>query len=97
MKDAGIFLGLEKNNRDFFGLRKKGLRHFWGVAKRGLRDFLGYAKKSSKFFGLANSEVVIFLDMKYEPLSDPHRPPPPLVIKICEWAPGSHPLCEHSY
>ena len=40
MKDAGIFLGRKKNQKDFLGLRKK-----------GLRDFLGYAKKSSDFFG----------------------------------------------
>ena len=39
MKDAGIFLGREKKQRDFF----------W-VAKKGLRDFFGYAKKSSDFF-----------------------------------------------
>ena len=35
MKDTGIFLGCEKKQRDFFGLRKKELT----------RDFLGYAKK----------------------------------------------------
>ena len=38
-------------------------------------------KKSSDFFGLTNSEVVILGGIKYEPLSD--HP----VIKICEWGP----------
>ena len=65
IKDTEIFLGHEKNQRDFLG-----------VAKKGLRDFFGYAKKSSDFFGYTNSEVVIFLGIKYEPLSNP--PPPPL-------------------
>ena len=54
--------------------------------KKGLRDFLGYAKKSSDFFGWTNSEVVIFLSIKYEPLSDLPPPHPP-VIKICGWGP----------
>ena len=49
---------------------------FFGVAKKELRDFLGYVKKSSDFFGLTNSEVVIFLGKKYEPLSDAPIPPP---------------------
>ena len=40
MKDAGIFLGREEKQRDFFG-----------VAKKGLMDFFGYAKKSSGFWG----------------------------------------------
>ena len=53
---------------------------FW-VAKKGVRDFLGYAKKTGDFFGQTNSEVVIFLGIKYEPLSDPP------IIKICEWGP----------
>ena len=39
MKDAGIFLGCEKN---------KGI---FGVAKKGLRDFLQYAKKVVIFIG----------------------------------------------
>ena len=60
MKHAEIFLGHEKKQRDFF----------W-VAKQGLRFFFGYAKKSSDFFGQTNSEVVNFLGIKYEPLSDP--------------------------
>ena len=51
--------------------------------KKGLRDFFGYAKKSSDLFGETNSEVVIFLGIKYEPLSD--LP----IIKICEWGPRS--------
>ena len=35
-------------------------------------------KKSSDFFGWTNSEVVIFLGIKYKPLSDP---------PVCEWGP----------
>ena len=51
--------------------------------KEKQRDFFGMLKKSSDFFGKTNSEVVIFLGIKNEPLS---YPPPP-VIKICEWGP----------
>ena len=78
------FLGVYERCRDSFGSRKK--TGYFCVAKKGIRDFLGYAKKSSVFWGgRQTSEVVIFLSIKYEPLS----PPPPLpVIKICEWAPG---------
>ena len=43
--------------------------------KEKQRDFFGMLKKSSDFFGKTNSEVVIFLGIKYEPLSYP--PPPP--------------------
>ena len=76
MKDAGTFLGHEKKQRVFF----------LGCEKGTLRDFFGYAKKSSDFFGsTTNVEVVIFLGIKYKPLSD--SPPPPPVIKICEWGP----------
>ena len=51
---------------------------FFRVAKKGLRDFFGCVKKSSDFFGKTNSEVVIFLGIKYEPLSDPPPPSPSL-------------------
>ena len=75
MKDARIFLGREKNRGNFWRC-KKGLREFWG-----------YAKKVVIFLGRQNnSEVVIFLSIKYEPLSDPPPSPTP-VIKICEWGP----------
>ena len=40
MKDAGMFLGIEKKKQGFF----------W-VAKKGLRDFFGYAKKVVIFGG----------------------------------------------
>ena len=43
-----------------------------------------YAKKRRDFYGQTNSEVGIFLGMKYEPLSDPP------VIKICEWGPWEY-------
>ena len=62
-----IFLGLWKT-LGFFWVPKK-TRGIW-VAKKQLTDILGYAKKSSDFFGYTNSEVVIFLGIKYEPLSD---------------------------
>ena len=42
MKDAGILLGREKKQRDFFG---------GGVAKKGLRDFWVMPKKSNDFLG----------------------------------------------
>ena len=74
MKDAGIFWVAKKT------------KGFLGVAKKGLRDFFGYAKKSSNFYWQTNSEVVIFLGIKYIPLFGP-PPPPPLVVKICEWGP----------
>ena len=54
-----------------FGSRKKNREIFLGCEKKGLRDFFGYVKK-----------LVIFLGMKYEPLSD--LP----VIKILSGAPG---------
>ena len=81
MKDAGIFLGHEKT------------KGFFGVVKKGLRDFWGYTKKSSDFNWQTNSEVVISLVIKYKPLSDP--PPPPLVVKICEWGPWKLSLLVH--
>ena len=46
-------------------------------------------KKVVIFFGLTNSEVVIFWGIKCEHLSDP--PPPSPVIKICEWGPWGYP------
>ena len=58
----------------FFGVAKITEGFFW-VAKKGLRDIFAYAKKSNDFFGQTNSEVVIFLGIKYEPLLEP--PPPP--------------------
>ena len=45
----------------------------------------GYAKNVGIFLGQTNSEVGIFWDIKYEPLSDP--PPPKKNIKISKWAP----------
>ena len=65
MKDAGIFLGREKKTEGFFGVAKK--------KNRGI--FWGMLKKVVIFFGYTNSEVVIFLGIKYEPLS-PHPIPP---------------------
>ena len=50
---------------------------FW-VAKKELRDFWGYAKKSSDLFG-------------YKIWTSVNPPPPPLIIKICEW--GTWELC----
>ena len=75
---------------DFFWLRKK-QSDFWGLRKKVLRDFFGYAKNSSDFIWQTNSEVVISLGIKYEPLSDP----PTLVVKICEWAPWELSLLVH--
>ena len=60
MEDARIFWGCKVKQRDFF----------W-VAIKGLRGFFWYAKKSSDFLGKTNSENVIFLGIKYKPLSDP--------------------------
>ena len=34
MKDAGILLGRKKNERDFFGVAKKGSRVLFGYAKK---------------------------------------------------------------
>ena len=42
---------------------------------------MGMLKKGKIFLGETNSEVGIFLGIKYEPLSDPP------VIKICGWGP----------
>ena len=75
---------------DFFWLRKK-QSDFWGLRKKVLRDFFGYAKNGSDFIWQTNSEVVISLGIKYEPLSDP----PTLVVKICEWAPWELSLLVH--
>ena len=63
-------------------IKKSKTEGFFGSAKKGPRDFFGYAKKSSDFFKRTNSEVLIFLGIKYEPLSDPP------IIKICGWSPG---------
>ena len=82
-----FFGSISEIRRDVFGSRKKKQGFFW-VAKNGLRDFLGYAKKSSDFFGSTNSEVVIFLGLKYEPLLDPPPPPPPLLKFVSEWPLG---------
>ena len=72
-----------KYARNFWGRKKE--RYFW-VAEKGLRDFRGgYAKKSSDFFGLTNSEVVIFLGIKYKPLSDPSPPS----LKFMSGIPGT--------
>ena len=73
MKDAGIFLGREKNKGIFGGSEKR------------TKGFFGVCQKSSDFYWQTNSEVVISLDIKYKPLSDAPPPPPPLVVKICEW------------
>ena len=48
----------------------------------GTSDVLGSEiLAQSDFFGWKNSEVVIFLSIKYEPLSGTP------IIKICEWGP----------
>ena len=63
MKDAGIFLGRDKN---------KGI---WGGCEKRTKGFFGgYAKKKSNFYWQTNSEVVISLGIKYKPLSDPLPP-----------------------
>ena len=59
--------------------------------KEKQRDFFGMLKKSSDFFGKTNSEVVIFLGIKYEPLSYP--PPPPQSLKFVSGAPGPGNTC----
>ena len=66
----------------FWVVKKKTERIFWVVVK-GLRDFFGYAKKVVIFWAdKINSEVVIFLGIKYGHLSDP-----PL-LKFMDGAPG---------
>ena len=79
-----VIFGVCERHQDFFRSRKITEGFFWVVKKR-LKDFLGYVKKHSNFFGWTNFEVVIFLGIKYEPLSD--LPPPSPVINICEWGP----------
>ena len=65
----------------FLGSRKKTEECFW-VVKKGQGIYLGMLKK------VVNSEVVIFLGIKYEPLSDP--PPLPPSLKFVSGAPGVH-------
>ena len=77
------FFWVCERRRDIFWVAKN-TEGFFGVAKKGLSNILGILKKSSDFLGLSNSEVIVFLGMKYEPLSPP---PPPLIIKICGWGP----------
>ena len=77
------FLWVYERCRGFLGCKKKTTR----VAIKELRDCFGYAKKVVIFLGRQNSEVVIFLGIKYEPLLDPPPPLPPPIIKICEWGP----------
>ena len=60
---------------------------FFGLWKKGQGIFLGMLKKVAIFFGQTNFEVVIFLGIKYEPLSDPPPPPPPS-LKYVSGAPG---------
>ena len=72
-----------------FWVTKKNRGFFLGCEKGTLRDFFGYAKKSSDFFGsTTNFEVVIFLGIKYKPLSD--SPPPPS-LKFVSGVPGCTP------
>ena len=53
-----------------------------GKGGGGTSDVLGSEiLAQSDFFGWKNSEVVIFLSIKYEPLSGTP------IIKICEWGP----------
>ena len=83
VKDAVIFLGHKRKQRDFFLGCEKRTKGFGGG---------GYAKKSSYFFGWTNSEVVIFFGIKYEPLSTPPPPlPPPPLLKFVSGAPRSGP------
>ena len=77
MKDVEIFLGRKEKQRDFLGCEKR---------TKGF--FLGMLKKSCDFFEYTNSEVVIFLGIKYEPLSEPPPPPPPPSLKFVSRAPG---------
>ena len=88
-----VIFWVYERRRDFFVSRKK-QRNFLGLRKKGLRDFLGYAKKPIDFYWQTKiSEAVISLGIKYKPLSDP-PPPSPFVVKICEWGPlGALPSC----
>ena len=84
-----VMFWVYERRRGFIGSRKK-QRDFWGLRKKGLRDFLGYAKKRIDFYWQTNSEIVISLGIKYKPLSYP--PPPPSSLKFVSGAPGSSPL-----
>ena len=44
-----VMFWVYERRRDFLGSRKK-QRDFWGLRKKGLRDFLGYAKKNVLIF-----------------------------------------------
>ena len=102
MKDTKIYFGLRKKHSDLFGYcifhqLKSTVTHAqftayavylqYNLMMQKQRDFLGYTKKVGIFW-VDNSEVGIFLGIKYEHLSD-H--PLPLVITICDWGP----LCSH--
>ena len=87
-----VMFWVYERRRGFIGSRKK-QRDFWGLRKKGLRDFLGYAKKRIDFYWQTNSEIVISLGIKYKPLSyPPPPPPPPSSLKFVSGAPGSSPL-----
>ena len=89
-----VIFWVYERRRDFFGSRKK-QRNFLGLRKKGLRDFLGYAKKPIDFYWQTKiSEAVISLGIKYKLLSDP-PPPSPFVVKICEWGPWELSLLVH--
>ena len=70
-----VMFWVYERRRGFIGSRKK-QRDFWGLRKKGLRDFLGYAKKRIDFYWQTNSEIAISLGIKYKPLSYPPPPPP---------------------
>ena len=70
------------------------LGFFWAL-KKEQRNFFGLTKGffwSTKLEKVVIFKVVIFLGIKYKPLSGTPLPPP--IIKICEWGPWvSLPLC----
>ena len=68
MKNAGIFLGRENKQRDFFFGGGGGLR----IKDQGI--FLGMLKKSSDFFSGRQILKLCILGTKYEPHSDPPAP-----------------------
>ena len=70
-----IFLGLKFWPKRFFGVYERR----W--------EFFGSRKKTEGFFWVVPRKVVIFLGIKYEPLSDP-----PLSLKLVSCAPGVGPF-----
>ena len=61
---------------------------FLGLQNKDQGIFLDMPKKVAIFLGRQILVVVIFLGIKYEPLSEPPPPHPKKKNIICEWGPG---------